>query len=143
MSLYPPPFVHLLFPLLPRLQHQIQKKKSYADYVANFPDLFICKIVLSLSDCAGSYLWHVGSLIFVVGVPGGSMGKESASDEGHLGSTPGLGRSPGERHGNPLQYSCLENPHGKRSLAGCSSRGRKELDRTERLSTQHSGMRDL
>ena len=71
------------------------------------------------------------------------MGKESASDEGHLGSTPGLGRSPGERHGNPLQYSCLENPHGKRSLAGCSSRGRKELDSTERLSTQHIGMRDL
>ena len=71
------------------------------------------------------------------------MGKESASNEGDLGLTPGLGRSPGERHGNPLQYSCLENPHGKRSLAGCSPWGRKELDMTERLSTQHSGMRDL
>ena len=31
---------------------------------------------------------------------------------------PGLGRSPGERHGNPLHYSCLENLHGQRSLAG-------------------------
>ena len=37
---------------------------------------------------------------------------------GDLGSIPGLGRSPGGRHGNPLQYSCLENPHGQRSLAG-------------------------
>ena len=35
-------------------------------------------------------------------------------------SVPGLGRSPGEGNGNPLQYSCLENPHGHRSLAGYS-----------------------
>ena len=33
-------------------------------------------------------------------------------------SVPGLGRSPGGGHGNPLQYSCLENPHGQRSLVG-------------------------
>ena len=42
--------------------------------------------------------------------PGGSDGKESACKAGDLGSTPGLGRSPGGGHGNPLQYSCLENP---------------------------------
>ena len=41
--------------------------------------------------------------------PGGSDGKASAYNEGDLGSIPGLGRSPGEGHGNPLQYSCLEN----------------------------------
>ena len=40
---------------------------------------------------------------------GGSGGKESACDMGDLGSIPGMGRSPGEGHGNPLQYSCLEN----------------------------------
>ena len=40
---------------------------------------------------------------------------------------------PGERNGNPLQYSCLENPHGQRSLVGYSSWGRKELDTTEQL----------
>ena len=34
------------------------------------------------------------------------------------GSTPGLGRSPGRGRGNPLHYSCLENPHGQRSLGG-------------------------
>ena len=43
-------------------------------------------------------------------MPGGSDGKESACNVRDLGSIPGLGRSPGEGHGNPLQYSCLENP---------------------------------
>ena len=41
--------------------------------------------------------------------PGGSDGKESACNAGDPGSIPGLGRSPGEGNGNPLQYSCLEN----------------------------------
>ena len=41
---------------------------------------------------------------------GGSDGKASAYNEGDPGSIPGLGRSPGEGNGNPLQYSCLENP---------------------------------
>ena len=45
-----------------------------------------------------------------MGFPGGSDGEESACSAGDLGSIPGLGRSPGERNGNPLQYSCLENP---------------------------------
>ena len=45
-----------------------------------------------------------------MGFPGGSEGKESACNPGDLGSIPGSGRSPGEGNGNPLQYSCLENP---------------------------------
>ena len=44
------------------------------------------------------------------GFPGNSNSKVSAYNEGDLGSIPGLGRSPGEGNGNPLQYSCLENP---------------------------------
>ena len=53
-------------------------------------------------------------------------------------STPGSGRSPGGGHGNPLQHSCLENPHGQRSLVGYSPWGLKETDTTERLSVaQH------
>ena len=44
------------------------------------------------------------------GLPGGSDGKESTCNLGDLGSVPGSGRSPGEGNGNPLQYSCLENP---------------------------------
>ena len=43
----------------------------------------------------------------------GSEVKVSAYNEGDLGSIPGSGRSPGERNGNPLQYSCLENPMDK------------------------------
>ena len=45
-----------------------------------------------------------------LGFPGGSDGKESTCSAGDLGSIPGSGRSPGGRHGNPLQYSCLESP---------------------------------
>ena len=45
----------------------------------------------------------------------------SAGDVRDLGSIPGLQRSPGGGHGDPFQYSCLENPHGQRSLAGYSS----------------------
>ena len=49
--------------------------------------------------------------IFVLfGFPGGSEVKVSASNVGDPGSIPGLGRSPGEGNGNPLQYSCPENP---------------------------------
>ena len=46
-------------------------------------------------------------------LPGGSDGKESACNAGDLGWMPGLGRSPGEGNGNPLQYSCQENPMGR------------------------------
>ena len=62
---------------------------------------------------------------------GGSEGKESTYNTEDLGSILGLGRAPGEGRGNPLQYSCLENPHGWRSLAGYSPWGRKDSDMTE------------
>ena len=45
-----------------------------------------------------------------MGFPRGSEVKASACNAGDLGLNPGLGRSPGEGNGNPLQYSCLENP---------------------------------
>ena len=66
-----------------------------------------------------------------MGLPHGSDSKESACNAGGLGSIPGLGRSPGGGHGNPFQYSCLENPHGQRSLEDYSPWGHKELDMTE------------
>ena len=65
-----------------------------------------------------------------MGLPGGSDGKESAF--------PGLGRSSGGGHGHPLQYSCLEDPRGQRSLVGCCPRGHKESDTTEWLGTAHA-----
>ena len=68
-----------------------------------------------------------------LGFPGGSAGKESTCNARDLGLTPGLGRSPGGRLGNPVQYSCLENPRDRGAWWG--PRGHKESDMTERLST--------
>ena len=81
-----------------------------------------------------------GTLSFVgtpsnKGFHGVSDGKESTCNVGDLGLIPGLGRSPGEGNGYPLQYSCLENPHGQRSLAGYGPWGWEESDATEQLST--------
>ena len=65
----------------------------------------------------------------------------NAEDIRDMGSVPGLGRTPGGGHGNPPQYSCLENSHGQRSLVDYSPWGHKELDTTEQLSTaQERGM---
>ena len=63
-----------------------------------------------------------------LGFPFGSTGKESSRNVEDLGSVTGLGRSPGDRKGYPLQYSGLENS------MDCIVHGVAELDRTERLS---------
>ena len=65
-----------------------------------------------------------------MGVPGGLEGSETAYSAEDLGSVPGLRSSPGEEHGNLLQYPCLENPHGQ-SLVSYSPSGHKESDMTE------------
>ena len=68
-----------------------------------------------------------------MGFPGGTGGKEpvNAGDISDVGSIPGSGRSPREGHDNPLRYSCLENPHGQRSLVGYCLQCHKELNMTE------------
>ena len=63
---------------------------------------------------------------FLQDFPGGSDGKASAYNAGDPGSIPGSGGSPGEENGNPLKYSCLENPMDREDWQGC-----KELDITE------------
>ena len=63
-----------------------------------------------------------------MGFPCGSAGKESTCNVGDLALIPGLGRSPGERNGYPLQYSVLENS------MDCTVHGIAELDMTEQLS---------
>ena len=60
-----------------------------------------------------------------MGFPHSSVGKESACNVGDPGSIPGLGRSPGEGSGTPLQYSCLENPMDRGAWWGCSPWGHK------------------
>ena len=76
-------------------------------------------------------------LYAILGFPG-SDNEKSTYSAGDPGSIPGLGRFPGGGHGNPLQYSCLENLHGQRSLEGYSPWGGKESDTTERLSIAHT-----
>ena len=72
--------------------------------------------------------------IVTLGFSGGSEVKATACNAGDQGLIPGLGRSPGEGNGNPLQYSCLEGEsHGGRSLVGYSPRGHKESHTTEGL----------
>ena len=53
--------------------------------------------------------------------------KQSACNAEDLGAIPGLGKSAGGEHGNPLQYSCLENPHGQRILVGYSALGSQRI----------------
>ena len=62
----------------------------------------------------------------------------NAGDIREAGSIPGWGRSPGGGHGNPLQYSCLENSHGQRRLAGYSPWGHTKWTQLKRLSMQHA-----
>ena len=59
--------------------------------------------------CIESFSFWLQNPKFQFNFPGGSDGKASACIVGDTGSMPGLGRSPGEGNGNPLQYSCLEN----------------------------------
>ena len=72
------------------------------------------------------------------GFPHSSLGKESACSTGDPGSTPGLGRFPGEGNGYPLQYSCLENPMDGGAW-WAAVHGVTESGTTERLTLHFSG----
>ena len=89
-------------------------------------------VSLKVKECQSFNFVHLASIVFTIlsllpfhinlrGFPGGSDSKESTCNAGDLDSIPGLGRSSGGGHGNPLQYSYLENPHGQRILLGYSS----------------------
>ena len=92
------------------------------------------RILTNLKACQIPF-FRFGRGFIILGFPGSSDGKEPASNAREPGSVTALGRSSEGGHGNPLQPSCLENPHGQRSLVGYSPWGRKESDTTEQLST--------
>ena len=74
----------------------------------------------------------MGTMRFIYSIfPGGSDGKESVCNAGNLGSTPGSGRSPGEKNGNPIPVFLPGKSHGQRSLTGYSPRGDKNLHTTK------------
>ena len=75
-----------------------------------------------------------------MGFPGGSESKESTGNVGDLGSISGLGRFPGGGDGNRFRYSCLENPHGWRSLVSYSPWGLKESDVTKHTDRSSLGL---
>ena len=70
-------------------------------------------------------IYRINGSIAYVGASLVPVGKESACNAGDLDSIPGLGRFPGEGNGNPLQYSCLENPMDRGPWAGYCPWGRK------------------
>ena len=74
----------------------------------------------------------------LLGFPGSSVSKESACSAGDLGLIPGLGRFPGEGNGNPLQYSCLENPMDREAWQ-VTAHGAQESDMTQQLN-HHMGV---
>ena len=104
------------------------------------PDLQHCRQILQCLSHQLKCIYRVWSLAqehllqySLASLVTHSVKNLSPCNAGDLGSIPELGRSPRGGHVNPLQYSCLENPYGQRSLVVYSSRGRKELDMTEHL----------
>ena len=82
------------------------------------------------SLCSSERIISIGhstplSAMLMLGLPCWLRWKESTCNAGYLTSIPGLERSPGGGHCNSFQHSCLENPHGQRSLAGYSPWGRR------------------
>ena len=86
---------------------------------------------LSTGEFAVNF-WH--NPLEYLGFPVGSDVKESGCNAGHPGSILGLGRSPGEENGNPLQYSCLENPMDRGAWQATAHGVSKNQTRLKRLS---------
>ena len=82
-------------------------------------------------SCRDRKILAVVTQVSIEGFPGGTVVKNPPANAGDRGSIPGSGRSPGRGNGNPLQYSCLENPRGQRSLAGYGPWGLKASDTAE------------
>ena len=94
----------------------------------------------NLRELIAQLVWTISqTTIPVKAGAGGSDGKESACSVGDLGSIPGLERfPPGEGNGYPLQYSCLENSHGQRNLAGYSPWGLQSRIQLSNFHFSHS-----
>ena len=83
------------------------------------------------------YVYGLSYYIICLGFPGGSEGKAPAHNAGDPGSIPGSGSSPGEGNGNPLQYSCLENPMDGRTWWATVHGVAKSRTRLSELTSLH------
>ena len=79
-------------------------------YNKSYTSLHITTSLQMKRFCSSLCLSNISLYIGVTGFPGGSLVQNLPIHAGDMDLIPGLGRSPGEGHGNPLQYSCLENP---------------------------------
>ena len=128
-------------PLWKTVWRFLKKLKIELPYDPAIPPLDIYLKGIELPSCKDIHTHTVkgyNSLIPLFSVsstgdkfPGDSDGKASACNAGDQGSIPGLERSPGEGNGNPLQYSCLENPMDGAAWWAVVHGVAKELDRTE------------
>ena len=124
---FPMPFV-MLTPLF-LCHHPLPQAKTYL----SFEYFLFSGILYKQNDTPWTLLWiWLLSLTIIILRLNYVVWRLRCGD---LGSIPGLERSPGGRDGNLLQCSCLENPHGQRSLTGYSPWGCKESDMTEQLNT--------
>ena len=104
---------------LPLERDQSGTKNTHYSNIKNFNDKCTRFVHLKIQNITeGNWAFQAA---LVVKNPPANVG--DVRDEG---SVPGSGRPPGGKHSNPLQYSCLENPHGQRSLVGYSPWGHKE-----------------
>ena len=91
-----------------KIRHTGKLEQSNIPYLTKSSLVTSSNISLYLSYIAGFSMQSFRSILR--DSPGGSDGKVSTYNAGDPGSIPGSGRSPGKGNGNPLQYSCLENP---------------------------------
>ena len=94
--------------------HSLRKKEIKVDevFIPRWEDSSYCSLASEWDVFTGlceNWNLKLKQAKPLEGFPGSSAGKESTCNAGNPGSIPGLGRSPGEGNGNPLQYSCLEN----------------------------------
>ena len=98
----------------PNKETNKRSKRCFKSWAGNY-EISVC-LDLCMYQCAFFNIYNIAEALMssnlngLKGFPDGSEVKASARNAGDLGSIPGLGRSPGEGNGNPLQYSCLENP---------------------------------
>ena len=118
--------------LLPLKKSMRLQEPFYISLAICLPQLILKSYFAERQFCFLFFNWSIIDL----GLPRWLSSKESTYNAGHAGSIPGLGRSPGGGSGNPLQYSCLENPHEQRSLVGYRPWSHRQT-LLKQLSTHH------